>query len=500
MKLYINENQKQGYIAPEIYGHFSEHLGRCIYEGLYVGEDSEIPNENGMRKDVVEALKEIDVPVLRWPGGCFADEYHWKDGIGPKEERKRMVNTHWGGVTEDNSFGTHEFFELCRQLGCKTYVCGNVGSGTVQEMSEWVEYMTFDGVSPMADLRKKNGHEKAWKLDYFGVGNENWGCGGNMTPDYYAHLYRRYQTYVRNYDKNAPVFKVCGGADAADYNWTDTVLHECFRKPAPADAHGFMDGLSVHYYVGVEKGQHKGSAVDFDENDWFYTMKRALGMEEVIRRHGAIMDQYDPEKKIGMIVDEWGCWHDVETGTNPGFLYQQSTMRDAIVAGVTLNIFNKHCDRVKMACIAQIVNVLQAVVLTEGKKMLRTPTWQVFHMYKHHQGAELVESCLEGNGMTGVGEMQVTDVHESVSVDKDGVITVTLNNLSLTEAKDLEIVLTEKKPSSVEGTILHGAMNAHNTFEEPENVAEKAFQEFTLTERGLSLTIPACSVLMLRIR
>ncbi len=454
MKLYINEQQKKGRIAPEIYGHFSEHLGRCIYEGLYVGENSEVPNENGMRKDVVEALKEIGVPVLRWPGGCFADEYHWKDGIGPKEDRKRMVNTHWGGVTEDNSFGTHEYFELCRQLGCKTYVCGNVGSGTVQEMSEWVEYMTFDGVSP---LRKKNGHEKAWKLDYFGVGNENWGCGGNMTPDYYAHLYRRYQTYVRNYDKNAPVFKVCGGADAADYNWTDT---------------------------------------DFDENEWFYTMKRALGMEDVIRRHGAIMDRYDPEKKIGMIVDEWGCWHDVETGTNPGFLYQQSTMRDAIVAGVTLNIFNKHCDRVKMAC---IVNVLQAVVLTEGKKMLRTPTWQVFHMYKHHQGAELVESCLEGNGTTGTEEMQVTDVHESVSVDKDGVVTVTLNNLSLTDEKELEIVLAEKKPSSVEGTILHGAMNAHNTFEEPENVVEKEFQEFTLTERGITLTIPPCSVMMLRI-
>ncbi len=320
-----------------------------------------------------------------------------------------------------------------------------------------------------------------------------------MTPDYYAHLYRRYQTYVRNYDKNAPVFKVCGGADAADYNWTDTVLHECFRKPAPESAHGFMDGLSVHYYVGVEKGQHKGNATNFDENEWFYTMKRALGMEDVIRRHGAIMDRYDPEKKIGMIVDEWGCWHDVETGTNPGFLYQQSTMRDAIVAGVTLNIFNKHCDRVKMACIAQIVNVLQAVVLTEGKKMLRTPTWQVFHMYKHHQGAELVESCLEGNGTTGTEEMQVTDVHESVSVDKDGVVTVTLNNLSLTDEKELEIVLAEKNPSSVEGTILHGAMNAHNTFEEPENVVEKEFQEFTLTERGITLTIPPCSVMMLRI-
>ena len=233
--LYINENKKLGHINPEIYGHFSEHLGRCIYEGLYVGENSEIPNVNGMRTDVVEALKEMKVPVLRWPGGCFADEYHWKDGVGPKEKRKKMVNTNWGGVTEDNSFGTHEFFELCEQLGCKTYVNGNVGSGSVQEMSEWVEYMTLDGVSPMADWRRENGREKPWRVDYFGVGNENWGCGGNMTPDYYAQLYRRYQTYIRCYDRTAPIFKICGGANADDYEWTDTVLRECFRSPAPAE-------------------------------------------------------------------------------------------------------------------------------------------------------------------------------------------------------------------------------------------------------------------------
>lgn len=500
MKLYINENRKKGNIAPEIYGHFSEHLGRCIYEGLYVGEDSEIPNENGMRKDVVEALKEISVPVLRWPGGCFADEYHWKDGIGPKEERKKMINTHWGGVTEDNSFGTHEYFELCRQLGCKSYVCGNVGSGTVQEMSEWVEYMTFEGVSPMAVLREKNGSKKAWKLDYFGVGNENWGCGGNMTPDYYAHLYRRYQTYVRSYDNDAPILKICGGADAADYDWTETVLHECFRKPAPKEAHGFMDGLSLHYYVGAEKGQHKGSATDFDENEWYDTLKRALGMDEVITSHGAIMDQYDPEKKIGMIVDEWGCWHDVEPGTNPGFLYQQNTMRDAIVAGVTLNIFNKHCDRVKMACIAQIVNVLQAVVLTEGRKMLRTPTWYIFHMYKYHQGAELVESFLKGSHMIGTEEIQVVDVQESVSIDREGIITVTIANLSPGEDRELEILFMEKEPSMVKGYIVSGLVNAYNTFEEPENVTEKEFKDFTLTKRGLSLTVPACSVMMLRIK
>lgn len=494
MKIYINENQKKGTIAPEIYGHFSEHLGRCIYDGLYVGEESEIPNENGMRSDVVKALKDINIPVLRWPGGCFADEYHWKDGIGPKEKRKKMVNTHWGGTTEDNSFGTHEYFELCRQLGCKTYVCGNVGSGTVQEMSEWVEYMTFDGVSPMAELRRENGREQAWKLDYFGVGNENWGCGGNMTPDYYAHLYRRYQTYVRNYQKEQPIFKICGGADSTDYAWTDTVLHECFRQPMPADAHGFMDGLSIHYYVGTEKGEHKGSAADFGEEEWNASLKRALGMDELIKRHGAIMDQYDPEKKIGMIIDEWGCWHDVEVGTNPGFLYQQNTMRDAMVAGVTLNIFNKHCDRVKMACIAQVVNVLQSVVLTEGKRMLLTPTYHVFHMYRHHQGAELLESCQETDAESN------SAVQESASVDHNGVITITLANSSLRESQNIEILLTEKKPVSAVGSIVCGSMNAHNTFDQPETVSENEFTDFKLEERGLSLVIPPCSIVMFRIQ
>lgn len=333
------------------------------------------------------------------------------------------------------------------------------------------------------------------------MGNENWGCGGNMTPDYYAHLYRRYQTYIRCYDKNAPIFKICGGANADDYEWTDVVLRECFRNPAPPEAHGFMDGLSVHYYAGVEKGIHKGSATDFDEAVWFNTLARALYIEEVLTRHSTIMDTYDPEKKIGMMVDEWGCWHDVEPGTNPGFLYQQNTMRDALTAGVSLNIFNKHCDRIKMACIAQIVNVLQSVILTEGKKMLLTPTYHVFHMYKHHQDAELVESWLEGAGKIGLKEQEmVPDVQESVSVDKDGVLTITLNNLSPEEDRQIEVVLTKKEPSRIEAKIVRGRMQSYNTFEEPEQVKEEAFTQIQVTDRGLSFTMPACSVMMIRVK
>lgn len=500
VKLYINEEKKQGHISPEIYGHFSEHLGRCIYEGLFVKEDSGIPNVNGMRTDVVEALREMQIPVLRWPGGCFADEYHWKDGIGPKENRKKMVNTHWGGVVEDNSFGTHEFFELCRQLGCKTYVNGNVGSGTVQEMSEWVEYMTFEGVSPMADLRKQNGHEEPWKVDYFGVGNENWGCGGNMTPEYYANLYRRYQTYVRHYSNAEPIKKIAGGPNVDDENWTKKVLETCYASPHPANGHGFMDGLSLHYYVHPGGWDNKGSATEFDENTWYQTLYRALYTEELIRRHGAIMDQFDPEKKIGLIVDEWGCWFDVEPGTNPGFLYQQNTMRDALVAAVSLNIFNKHCDRVKMACIAQMVNVLQSVILTEGEKMILTPTYHVFHMYKYHQDSELVESTLIGEETAGTKEYSVPALQESVSVSEDGTVTVTLANLSCTQSYPVELQLAAKKPETVEGHILTGEIHAHNTFEQPENVKEESFDGVALTDQGACFTIPAASVVSLRIR
>jgi len=502
-KLLINEKHRKGHINPEIYGHFSEHLGRCIYEGLYVGENSDIPNVNGMRKDVVDALKEMQIPVLRWPGGCFADEYHWKDGIGPKETRKKMINTNWGGVVEDNSFGTHEFFELCEQLGCKTYVNGNVGSGTVQEMSEWVEYITFDGTSPMADLRKKNGHEKPWKIDYFGIGNENWGCGGNMTPEYYANLYRRYQTFVRQYNHAEPIQKICCGSNSSDYFWTEGVLKTCFALPQPGgQATGHMNGLSLHYYtVPGPDWDHKGSATDFDETRWYDTLAKAVFMKELVERHGAIMDQYDPEKKIGMMVDEWGTWFDVEPGTNPGFLYQQNTMRDALVAGVTLNIFNKHCDRVKMACIAQLVNVLQSVILTEGPKMILTPTYHVFHMYKHHQDAELLESYIDGNKTVGVNQdHQVPLLSESVSVGGDGYVNVTLANLSANEDAPVELSFVELAPKEITAAVLKGEMHAHNTFEEPENVKEEAFDAYEVKDGKISFTAPAGSVISFRMK
>ena len=487
----INADIEKGKINKNIYGHFAEHLGRCIYEGIWVGEDSAIPNTKGIRNDVLQALKNLNIPVLRWPGGCFADEYHWKDGVGPRETRKRMVNTHWGGVVENNHFGTHEFMLLCELLECEPYICGNVGSGTVQEMSEWVEYMTFDGESPMANWRSENGHEKPWKLTYFGVGNENWGCGGNMRPEYYADLYRQFQTYVRNYGDNK-IYKIAGGANVDDYNWTEVLMRNAGR---------FMDGLSLHYYtIPGDFWLGKGSATDFTEDEWFITMKKALHMDELVTKHGTIMDKYDPEKRVGMIVDEWGTWFDVEPGTNPGFLYQQNTIRDALVAGITLNIFNNHCDRVQMANIAQTVNVLQAMVLTDGEQMILTPTYHVFDMYKVHQDA----TCLtvESTTTTLKGQKdEIPSVHLSASKNAQGKVNITLCNLSNQDSAPVSIELRgllDKNVTNVNGTILTSEnMNDRNTFENPTAVEPVSFERLNINENELSFEMPPMSVLLI---
>ena len=483
MKYIVNPANKGATISKNIYGHFSEHLGRCIYEGLFVGEESSIPNVDGMRTDVVEALKAIKLPVLRWPGGCFADEYHWKDGIGPKENRKKMINTHWGGVVEDNSFGTHEFLRLCELVGCEPYINGNVGSGTVQEMSEWVEYMTFDGLSPMAALREENGQKDPWKVKYFGVGNENWGCGGNMRPQYYSDLYRRFSTYVRNYGENK-VYKIACGPNSADYDWTEVLMRESTR---------FMDALTLHYYTVPGEWSKKGSATVFDTVDYYNTMEKTLVMEELVTKHSAIMDKYDPQKRVALFVDEWGSWYDVEPGSNPGFLYQQNTMRDAMIAGINLNIFNKHADRVRMANIAQLVNVLQAIILTDGEKMLLTPTYHIFDMYKEHMENSLVDSFILA-GTTGVEQHTVTDVTESASVNEHGDVIMTLCNLDLGEEKEVDITIQGQKAVIFHGEVVTGEVNAHNTFEEPGKVVIKKLEAMTVTEDGVKVVLPPCSV------
>jgi alpha-N-arabinofuranosidase len=476
-------------ISKNIYGHFSEHLGACIYGGYWVGEDSPIPNTRGIRKDVVEALKKIDIPVLRWPGGCFADEYHWKDGIGSKDKRPAMINTHWGRVTENNHFGTHEFLDLCEQLGCEPYICGNVGSGSVLEMQEWIEYITFDGESPMAELRRKNGREKPWKLRYFGVGNENWGCGGNMRPEFYADLYRRFQTYVRNFAGNR-IYKIACGSVDDNYYWTEVLMREAGNR---------MSGLSYHYYTVPGGWRNKNSATKFGEAEWFDNLKRALRMDEYLTRHSTIMDRFDPEKRVGLIVDEWGNWYQVEQGTNPSFLYQQNSLRDALTAGLTMNIFNAHCDRVKMANIAQTINVLQAVILTKNEKMVLTPTYHVFDMYKIHQDAIFLPSelsCVKYE----FEKDSIPAISASASREKDGKIHISLCNLDPNKYQTITCELRGFTPQSVTGRVLTSDdMTSHNTFENPERVKPGDFEDAKIVKRGLIAVLPPKSVVVLEV-
>jgi alpha-N-arabinofuranosidase len=489
-RLVIHADQPGAEISRNIYGQFSEHLGHCIYGGIWVGEDSPIPNTRGIRNDVVAALKKIQVPVLRWPGGCFADEYHWMDGIGTPTNRPSMINTHWGGVTENNHFGTHEFLDFCDQIGAAPYVSGNLGSGTVQEMMEWVEYMTSDADSPLANLRRQNGREQPWKVPYFAVGNESWGCGGNMTPEYYADNFRRYNTFIKNYGGDK-IYRIACGASDSNYHWTEVLMKNVGYQ---------MNGLSLHYYtLPTGNWSHKGSATEFNEAEWFNTLQRALFMDEFVTKHSAIMDKYDPQKRVGLIVDEWGAWYDVEPGSNPGFLYQQNTLRDALVAGVTLNIFNHHADRVKMANIAQMINVLQAMILTDNEKMTVTPTYWVFEMDTVHHDATLLPSELQCVDYA-FGDKTIPAVSASASRDQAGKIHVTLCNLNPNQSVEVPCELQGAKAGEISGRVLTAPeMNAHNTFDQPDNVKPTEFNAFKLTDNGFVTTLPAKSVVVLEV-
>ena len=473
-KISVTRRTNAPTISRMIYGHFSEHLGRCIYGGIFVGKDSTIPNTNGIRNDVLEALKKLEIPVLRWPGGCFADEYHWRDGVG--EKRRRMVNTNWGGVVEDNSFGTHEFMELCRLIGCEPYVNANVGSGTIREMAEWVEYLNSDSDSETVQERWTNGSKEPFNVKYWGIGNENWGGGGNMRPEYYADLFRQYQTFCRTYGENK-IHRIACGANVDDYNWTEVLMK---------NAGQFMDALTLHYYTVPFCWEDKGSATVFDNDAYLETLRKATYMDTLIRQHSAIMDRYDPEKRVDLFVDEWGCWYNVEEGTNPGFLYQQNTIRDAMVAAITLNIFNKHCERVRMANIAQLVNVLQAVILTDDEKMLLTPTYHVFDMYRPHMDAQLLDCAVEcadlGGGLAGI--------HASAS-EKNGAITVTIANIDKAQSVELTGIVA----SGYTATVLSGEPQAHNTFDAPETVKHDKFTGVVIAEDGITVDMPAHSVI-----
>jgi alpha-N-arabinofuranosidase len=470
-------------ISRDIYGHFSEHLGRCIYDGFWTGDH--------IRMDIVDALRKIKIPVLRWPGGCFADQYHWRDAIGPREQRKRTVNTSWGMVTEDNSFGTHEFLELCGLLGCQPYIAGNVGSGTPEEMSNWLEYLNYNGKSTLADLRRQNGREQPWNVSFWGVGNESWGCGGDMTPEFYANQYNRYSEFCKSYP-GAPLKLIASGANGGDYNWTETLMKNMNLERTW--------GLSLHYYTLAGTWQHKGSATRFGEDDYFKAIAACLRMETIVSRHSAIMDKYDPRKRVALVVDEWGIWTDAEPGTNSSFLYQQNSLRDALIAATTLNIFNNHSDRVRMAALAQTVNVLQALILTDKDKMLLTPTYHVFDLYKVHQDAHSLAIRIKSPDYAYRGA-KIPAVNASASRDSAGVVHISFVNLDPAKKITIHASLPGITYTTIQGQVLTSSkFNDINTFDEPEKIKPADFTAAKKEAGGLTVELPAMSVVVLELK
>ncbi len=482
VKVIIDADAGGPTISKHVYGHFAEHLGRCIYGGFWVGEDSPVPNVRGVRKDVVDALRAISIPNLRWPGGCFADIYHWRDGVGPRSLRPEMVNVVWGGVTENNHFGTHEYFDLCDLLGAEPYICGNVGSGTVREMAEWLEYVTMPGRSPMADLRRSNGRDDPWDIEYWAVGNENWGCGGNMTPLQYSYEFRRYQTYCKHFGGKRLHKVACGQFD----DWNEVVMREAGK---------LMDSLSVHYYCFAGGWERKGSAAGFPRAEWYSSLKSALGLDDFLKKTEAIMDRHDPERRVGLIVDEWGAWWDAEPGTNPAFLYQQNTIRDAVIAALSFHVFHRHADRVRMANIAQTVNVLQSMILTEGPEMVLTPTYHVFEMFKGHQGAASLPSRVEGPKLERDGTI-LPGVSASATKGPDGRMLLTLCNLDTEAAAEIRVEMRglAKNPRVAESRVLAGAaMDDRNTFDSPGKIVPRPLAA-KMEGGALSLALPPMSV------
>ncbi|HMB99517.1 MAG TPA: alpha-L-arabinofuranosidase C-terminal domain-containing protein [Flavobacteriaceae bacterium] len=487
-KVILNTDQAEIQISKHIYGHFAEHLGRCIYDGLYVGDNSSISNTDGVRNDIINALKELKIPNLRWPGGCFADIYHWKDAIGPKNERKPIENMSWGNVRENNAFGTHEFLNLCELLGAEPYLAVNMNSGSVQEAVEWIQYVNHEnGASYLTDLRQEYGRDKPWNVKYWGIGNESWDCGGHMTAEYYVNLYKRYATAMTSYGNSEKLYRIAVGPGWDDYEWTETVM-----KNIPARR---IEGLSIHHY-SVFDWSNKGSSYEFTDEQYFKTMNRAWFMEEFVTKNSEVMDKYDPDKKVALIVDEWGGWYESEP---QGILYQQNTMRDAMIAGMTLNIFNNHAERVRMANLAQTVNVLQAVILTQEEKMILTPTYHVMEMYKVHQDATLIPVEITSNDFI-MNDQRIPAISVSTSKDQSGKTHISITNIDNKNEQKIDIDLQKSTYKKVSGRILTSAnIQDHNSFENPTKITPDSFDKAVIKNGNLVVNMPPNSVVVLEL-
>ena len=493
-------------IDPNIYGHFVEHLGRGVYEGIWVGEDSPIPNVRGIRSDVVAALRKIRVPLVRWPGGCFAELYHWRDGIGPRDKRPRTVNSAWGDEPETNAFGTHEFMDFLEQIGAKAFLSVNVTTGTPGEAREWLQYMTEPAESALGAQRAANGHPEPFEVPFFGIGNETWGCGGNMTASYYADVYRAYVSALAAPGRRL----IASDANSDDYEWNETLLEKALFRHTRSFMESAelayisrwpqIDMVSIHFYTfaGNDWGK-KSPTLGFNATEWADSMLRTSRTDEMLHKHSAILDKYDPKKRIGISFSEWGAWW-ARDEKAPSNLFQQNTLRDAVIAGMTLNIFHNHAERVKMANIAQMINVLQSMILTRGKDMVLTPTYHVFDLYQVHQGATLLPAEVATDDYAS-GAVTLPALNVSASRDEKRVIHVSIVNIDPEREAAVSLALNGTKARRASARVLTATeMDAHNDFDAPERLVPRELKGVAVRGGSVNLTVPAKSVTVLEVR
>jgi alpha-N-arabinofuranosidase len=495
VKITVDTSHSGPEINRHIFGHFAEHLGFGIYGGIWVGPDSDIPNTRGIRNDVVDALKVLKVPNVRWPGGCFADQYHWRDGIGTPEERRSRINVSWGGAPEPNTFGTHEFFDFIEQIGSEAFISANVGSGTVQEASDWLEYLTATG-SSLAEERWRNGHPEPYEVAYWGIGNEVWGCGGPFTVEEYITELKKFATFSNNYNPAVNTQFVAVGPDSFDeysFGYTEPIMEAWANKTWTWD----MNALSLHKYTrGGWPAEIK--ATGFNEQQYAEVIQETLGMNEFIEENAAIMDKYDPDRMVSILVDEWGTWYAPTEGTNPGFLQQQNSQRDAVLAALNFNIFARHAERVHGANIAQMINVLQAMIFTEEEKMVLTPTYHAFRLYVPFQDAARLPISFD-EGKYQVGDINLPGLDAIAAKGKDGNIYVAITNIDAQNTASVELALDGIAIGSVKCETLYGnTIDAINTFENPNNVTPKDLKT-KVSKNGVSLTVEPQSVTLLTI-
>jgi alpha-N-arabinofuranosidase len=498
--LEVQANRPGPTISRDIFGQFAEHLGTGIYGGIWVGPDSPIPNVRGIRSDVVQALRAIRVPNVRWPGGCFGDNYHWRNGIGPRGSRPATLNPDWGGVIEPNSFGTEEYFDFLGQIGADAFISENIGSGTVEEAADWFEYMTSDKPTTLAKLRAANGHPAPYKVKYLGLGNESWGCGGAMSPDHYVEEMKQFDHFTRNYNpaQQTPATamkRIAVGWDSGNSDYTDAVMKAWKDKVWSWD----IEGLSLHGYTIPNSWEKKGPSAGFGEDEYARAIRATLKMKDWIARQSAIMDKYDPDRKVGLYVDEWGIWTDPNPGTNPGFLQQQNTLRDAVIAALNLDIFMRNADRVRGANIAQMINVLQAMILTDGPKMVVTPTYWVYRMYVPFHDATLVPVSFDA-GTYAYGDIRLPAVDAVAARDSSGKLWLSLVNVDPNRSTRIAASIDGAGPRSATGEILTGAsVDSHNSFDRPNDVVPRPF--VTRASGGqLLFELPPKSIVVVEVR